>query len=256
MAHRRRGSSDQDERQKWDQRDDQYRGSEVGQRWGAGYERDHADYDAHAREHPRETLEATRWSPYGYGGAYGAERSGYETQDYGDEREPYEQNWGIAHERENLGYGYAAGSDRGLGRTLPTMSATAGAAGRSRGSSFGRFDKRWSPASDRESFEPARRVGFRGKGPKGFVRSDDRVREIVCERLEDDDSIDASGIEVSVNSGEVTLQGTVDDRQTKRMVEDLIESLPGVRDVHNQLRIASRQRSEAKAEDRDETRGR
>jgi osmotically-inducible protein OsmY len=78
---------------------------------------------------------------------------------------------------------------------------------------------------------------FRGRGPKGFQRSDERVRELVSERLEDHDAIDASDIEVTVNSGEVTLSGTVDDRRTKRLAEDVAESVAGVKDVHNNLKV-------------------
>jgi len=77
----------------------------------------------------------------------------------------------------------------------------------------------------------------RGKGPKGFEFSDERVRERVCEALSDDHNIDATNIEVSVHKGEVTLTGSVDDRQTKRMAEDCVLQCSGVRDVHNQLRV-------------------
>jgi hypothetical protein len=49
--------------------------------------------------------------------------------------------------------------------------------------------------------------------------------------------IDASDIEVQVKDGEVTLTGTVDERRTKRMAEDLIERCSGVRDVMNQLKV-------------------
>jgi len=84
-----------------------------------------------------------------------------------------------------------------------------------------------------------RRGPHRGKGPQGFVRSDERVRELVCEALTDDEYVDASHIEVSVKNGEVMLAGTVDDRDAKRRAEDCVERVPGVRDVHNQLRIRS-----------------
>lgn len=77
----------------------------------------------------------------------------------------------------------------------------------------------------------------RGKGPAGYQRSDERIRELVCESLTDDDEIDASHIEVSVTGGEVTLSGTVDDRRTKRAAEDCAYSAPGVRDVQNRLRV-------------------
>lgn len=80
----------------------------------------------------------------------------------------------------------------------------------------------------------------RGKGPAGYVRSDDRIREMVCDCLTDHDEIDASHIEVSVKNGEVTLSGAVEDRRTKRMVEDIIDNLSGVKEVINQLRITDR----------------
>jgi len=76
-----------------------------------------------------------------------------------------------------------------------------------------------------------------GRGPKGWQRSDDRIREDVNERLTDHPHIDASDIEVQVQNGEVTLSGTVDDRQAKRLAEDITESVSGVREVHNQIRV-------------------
>ena len=80
---------------------------------------------------------------------------------------------------------------------------------------------------------------FRGRGPRGYSRSDDRIREDVCDRLTDDPWIDATDIEVRVQNGEVTLTGLVRERKDKRFAEDLVDDLPGVREVHNQLRVAS-----------------
>jgi hypothetical protein len=77
---------------------------------------------------------------------------------------------------------------------------------------------------------------FSGRGPKGYTRSDDRIREDVCERLTQHPDIDASDIEIQVKNAEVTLTGTVDRRDEKRMAEDVAESVYGVKDVHNQLR--------------------
>jgi hypothetical protein len=77
----------------------------------------------------------------------------------------------------------------------------------------------------------------RGKGPVGYQRSDERIRELVCEMLADDDQIDASQILVSVNGGEVTLSGIVEDRRTRREVEDCVSTVSGVRDVQVQLRL-------------------
>ena len=78
----------------------------------------------------------------------------------------------------------------------------------------------------------------RGRGPKGYTRSDDRIREEVCDCLSDDPYIDASEIEVSVNNGEVTLSGSVSDRNAKRHAEDIIEHLSGVKHVQNNLRMS------------------
>jgi hypothetical protein len=77
-----------------------------------------------------------------------------------------------------------------------------------------------------------------GRGPRGYQRSDDRIREDVCERLTDDSQLDASDIEVKVENAEVTLVGTVDSRQAKRMAEETAESVPWVKQVHSQLRVA------------------
>jgi osmotically-inducible protein OsmY len=78
---------------------------------------------------------------------------------------------------------------------------------------------------------------YRGVGPKGYVRSDERIRELVCDDLTDDPWVDASGIEVTVKDGEVTLSGTVSDRDAKRWAEDIAEHAGGVRQVQNNLRV-------------------
>lgn len=75
-----------------------------------------------------------------------------------------------------------------------------------------------------------------GKGPKNYKRSDDRIREEVCDRLTDDRMLDASEITVEVKDGDVTLSGTVASRDDKRRAEDLAERCSGVNDVTNQLR--------------------
>jgi hypothetical protein len=78
---------------------------------------------------------------------------------------------------------------------------------------------------------------FSGKGPKNYVRSDDRIREDVCEHLTHHPYIDASDIEVIVREGEVTLSGTVDARLVKRAAEDACDHVRGVKDVHNHLHV-------------------
>lgn len=88
-----------------------------------------------------------------------------------------------------------------------------------------------------ERREADRHRGHSGKGPRGYRRSDERIAEDVNDRLTDDRHLDASTIEVSVSDGEVTLIGTVDSRADKRRAEDLAESVSGVHDVHNTIRV-------------------
>jgi hypothetical protein len=78
---------------------------------------------------------------------------------------------------------------------------------------------------------------FTGRGPKGYQRSDDRIREDVNERLTQHPDIDATEIDVVVTQCEVTLTGTVDHRHSKRLAEDIAENVPGVKEVHNQIRV-------------------
>jgi hypothetical protein len=76
-----------------------------------------------------------------------------------------------------------------------------------------------------------------GRGPRGYRRADERIREDVCEFLTEDGHVDASRVEVRVEDGEVTLEGSVDSREQKRRAEDLAEIVLGVVDVHNRLRL-------------------
>ena len=76
---------------------------------------------------------------------------------------------------------------------------------------------------------------YAGRGPKSWQRSDDRIKEDVNERLTEHPQIDATEIDIQVRNGEVTVSGSVEDRRIKRMVEDLIEGVSGVKEVHNQF---------------------
>jgi hypothetical protein len=77
----------------------------------------------------------------------------------------------------------------------------------------------------------------RGRGPKNYTRSDERIREDVNDRLSDDSWLDASEIDVQVTSCEVTLAGTVCSRDDKRRAEEVAEQVSGVKHVQNNLRI-------------------
>jgi osmotically-inducible protein OsmY len=78
---------------------------------------------------------------------------------------------------------------------------------------------------------------YTGRGPRGYQRGDERIREDVCDRLTEEPRIDASDIEVQVSSGEVALSGSVRTREEKRFTEDVVERVLGVREVNNHLKV-------------------
>jgi osmotically-inducible protein OsmY len=82
----------------------------------------------------------------------------------------------------------------------------------------------------------SQRDEYRGRGPKGYRRSDERIKEDVNDRLSEG-YLDASEVEVTVQSAEVTLTGTVNSRRDKRRAEDIAESVTGVTNVENRLRV-------------------
>ena len=95
----------------------------------------------------------------------------------------------------------------------------------------------WDRASDEVSSwfgdeEAARRrqQDQRGRGPRNYTRSGDRIREDVNDRLTDDWRVDASDIEVTTSGTEVTLAGTVPNRDQRRRAEDIAESVSGARE--------------------------
>lgn len=100
-------------------------------------------------------------------------------------------------------------------------------------------------AAHRRQMDDARDSLHRGRGPKGYTRSDDRIREDVNDRLTDDHRLDASDIEAKVSNGEVTLSGHVDSRESKRRAEDIADRVAGVKHVQNNLRVQDRQSSSA-----------
>jgi len=100
-------------------------------------------------------------------------------------------------------------------------------------SSYGR---NW-PQSGGNEYGGSAQTSFRGRGPKGYQRTDDRLKEMICEQLMEDPDIDASDVNVEVSGSVVTLTGTVDNRRVKYEIEDTIERVGGIRDINNQLRV-------------------
>jgi hypothetical protein len=87
--------------------------------------------------------------------------------------------------------------------------------------------------------------GYRGVGPRGYARADERISEDVCERLTLHDAIDASNIQVGVSEGVVTLSGDVPERYMKHLAEDAVVDTVGVKEVENTLRVRAGTRADA-----------
>lgn len=171
---------------------------------------------------------------YGYyGGSYasGGGNYGQGGGGFGSYTRDYERNYGR---------GSAYGGNRDYGRR-----ENRGYEGRGSGN---RQRDWWDRATDEvsswfgdEDAERRRQMDeHRGRGPKNYSRSDDRIREDVSDRLTDDPLVDASDIDVGVSSQEVTLSGTVSTRQQKRLAEDCAEMVSGVKHVQNNLRVKGR----------------
>lgn len=159
-------------------------------------------------------------SNQGYSGrGYGSSSSG---QDYG--RGGGRGYGGMGQDRSGYSDDYSSGMRQGA-----YSDPYQGNPGYSSGSSMGSYG--------RDNDMGSGMTSHRGKGPKGYQRSDERLKEMVSEALEDEHGVDASDVEVKVENGEVTLTGTVQDRSQKRRAEDCAEGVRGIRDVHNQIRV-------------------
>lgn len=207
------------------------RGAQQGGDIGYGRIRSGADYGG--------TSANRGWDRAGghdFGGAtgdYGSSGYSSRTADYGDER--------YFDHRDRDRYGY----EGQYGRHNPYRS-------------FGRDGRRAGYEEDRSWFDRARdevsswmgdhdaqrrreidaaQGEHRGRGPKGYRRSDERIRDDVSDRLTDDSWLDAQNIEVAVKDRDVTLTGSVRSREDKRRAEALAESVSGVDNVQNNLRV-------------------
>lgn len=90
------------------------------------------------------------------------------------------------------------------------------------------------PASSRAGRRPRRERIY----PKGYVRSDERIREDLCEAL-GDSGLDVSNVTVMVKDGVVTLDGTVTQRGVKHAIEDYADDCGGVKEIINNIRVVA-----------------
>jgi osmotically-inducible protein OsmY len=262
---------------RWNQESGMNRGSQYGSRMGSDY--NSGNYGNQDRNYGYGGREYG--SSYGGGlyqgnssyydsGAYG--NTGRSS--YGNSRNLYDRDYERFDRGFNSGYSGMGGSnyDRAEGRRSrdenPYYGSTnpsnyRGYSGSNYGGNyyggnrdFGRGDTNerswWDRTRDEVSSwfgddeaerrrERDNRLNFRGRGPRNYSRSDDRIKEDVNDRLSDDPWVDASDLEVTVSSAEVTLTGTVNDRSEKRRAEDLAEAVSGVKNVENRIRVGKRE---------------
>jgi osmotically-inducible protein OsmY len=179
---------------------------------------------------------------YNYRNSYSDPRRTEKYNTYGDDRFNDYSSYNENRNWENQGY-YGNNSRRendGYGRSV------------NRENDYGNMQDRdwWNKTKDevsswfgddeaerRRRMDDIKDYNHKGKGPKNYKRSPERIKEDVSDKLSDNWMINASEIEVEVNGTEVTLNGIVDRRVNKRLAEDMAESVSGVTHVQNNLRV-------------------
>ena len=230
-----RGEDDRGARGGWRGDDD---------RWtGRASQRDYGQY-GHAGF--REGGQAGRGAPGGWGHEWGGYSGGRSGGDWSGGRSDWDSYGGRSGsvvpgpEGRSGGadwssYRGRSGGDWGSGRSMGIGGTELGGYGQQSGSESGRGA--WRPSGQ----------SYAGRGPKDYRRSDDRIREDISDRLTDDDRIDASDISVQVQNCDVTLTGTVSDRDQKRWAEDVAERVSGVKEVTNNIRVSRGQQGDRPA---------
>ena len=205
-------------------------GGMRGQSYGGGGYRDRDEYD---RSYG---LEGSSYSQrgqrrYGKGDGYSGQSEGYRQQGaagFG----AYEEGGSFSQGRPGMGAQGYERTGQDFGGYSQGFTQNQGFGSEQSGSYLTRGGRReWGRHS--------------GRGPKNYTRSDDRIREDVNDRLTDDPHLDASEIDVKVSNCEVTLTGTVDSREAKRRAEDCVESVSGVKNVLNNLRVQASSEDES-----------
>jgi hypothetical protein len=228
------------------ERDDWDRSWDRGERWGRGRSTYGGGYGYGASPsyggygYGEERWGSPYQSYYGREGTHGYGGQGYGGYEGGWERDRSRGSWGRDEDREAWARRWRE-DERGLGeRIADFFRRELGMEERDRDRERWRERERratWGREHEEPSMLERVKGAFTGRGPKGWRRSDERIREDVCERLAYHPTIDATDIEIVVKDGEVTLSGTVDERRAKRLAEEVVEDVRGVVDVHNQLRV-------------------
>jgi hypothetical protein len=186
------------------------------------------------------------WGP-GYGGegrgGLACERRGSFPGSYGAQAQRGSGGPG-SYGQERYGYGREQGphsGGRGQGDSGHARSAEGSGQGQY-GQSFGEAGRTYGEQGFGQSRygygQESERRRRAERGPKGYQRSDERLKDDICERLMNADYIDASDVSVEVKDGKVTLEGTVLQRRMKHAIEDIVDDCIGVKDIDNKVRVS------------------
>lgn len=185
---------------------------------------------------------------WGYGRQPSESRWGHgrESDDFSTfEREPFQRRGHSGREDERRGQGgfgsYSPQQDYGFGRR--GSERRMGYSGSSRNYGYGHGYSETGDYGQHWSASWGENVGrqIHRRGPRGYHRSDDRIKDELCERLSSFPDFDASDIEVEVSNSVVTLSGSVPERRMKYIAEDIAESVFGVEDVQNEIKTKRQQ---------------
>lgn len=159
-----------------------------------------------------------------YGGSYGGGLGGAGYGGFVGQRSDFDHDIGerFAGARMNRGFG---GSPTGGGRTGGGYSGGQSSGGYSGGQLGGAY--------------AGQDLDRNRQGPRGYQRSDERIREFICERLAQHHHLDVHDVSVEVRDGRVMLDGTVPERGMKYQIEDAADNTWGVKDVENRIRVIS-----------------
>jgi hypothetical protein len=264
--HRQRGGTDWDDYEHGqrgsagEQRRSGARGPQVQDRgeyggWASGEGQGEFAGDGYSAQGQFSSQRVAQYGDQGYDQDYGRQGIGWQNRHDDDRASGREMGWeqGPSRERQFRGEREFSGQRQGpygtdSGHSGPRSMRThegSGGTGSERQQDSGGY---WGQGSGGGQGTGGSGTGFSaagswmagphsGRGPQGYQRSDARIEEDVCEHLTHHGMLDASGIQVRVENGEVTLAGTVESRQAKRLAEDILDSISGVRDIHNQLRV-------------------
>lgn len=232
--------------------DDWESGQGYGSQQYGGRQSGGQQYGGYGREQGRRGSGAETWRELeardrsrrggnepGYGGGYyGSSSSGGQSYSGGQRAYPGDPGY-----RQSGTSGYGGSSGQG-GRGYGLESYESGGRGGSQyqsgyGSQYGQGQQYGQQASQygQQGQQYGQQQRRRRVGPKGYQRSDERIREDLCERLSDVPMVDVSQVSVEVSGGTVTLTGTVRERHEKFVIEDIADEVFGVNEVHNQIRV-------------------